>query len=294
MKKLIVFKIIACFFGVLVTIAGLAACNISKKSQELEEENPQMDANNFGPYKSKGLERTGLKDLRVLEAMSRVPRHRFVPADYQKKAYEDSALPIGQGQTISQPYIVALMTQESKVGPGSKVLEIGTGSGYQAAVLAELGAEVYSVEIIPELATKAEKLLKELNYSSVSVRTGDGWEGWPEEAPFDAIIITAASPRIPEKLLSQLAHRGKLVVPIEQKKKYGEQLLVVERDSGDFITRNLGGVKFVPLVGDARMKFEKAITGSDSNLIVENLLENEFVTEGAQSPVNESFGSSKK
>jgi len=202
---------------------------------------------------SKGLERIALKDPAVKAALSRVPRHRFVPADEKSLAYEDRALAIGQGQTISQPYIVALMTEQAGVSKGSKVLEIGTGSGYQAAVLAELGARVFSIELNQELARKAQSLLSDLGYGEeISIRQGDGWNGWKEEGPFDAILVTAASPRIPSRLIEQLANRGRLVVPIEKASEAGERLLVFEKKDNSIISRDLGAVRFVPLLGAAR------------------------------------------
>ena len=212
-----------------------------------------MNQSETGPVVSKGLERIALKDPAVKAALSRVPRHRFVPVPEQAAAYEDRALPIGQGQTISQPYIVALMTEQAGISKGSKVLEIGTGSGYQAAVLAELGARVFSIELNHDLAKKAESLLSDLGYSErVSVRQGDGWDGWKEAGPFDAILVTAASPRVPPRLIEQLANRGRLVVPIEKYPSAGEQLLVFEKKDESIISRDLGAVRFVPLLGIGR------------------------------------------
>jgi protein-L-isoaspartate(D-aspartate) O-methyltransferase len=160
------------------------------------------------------LEGRGLRDPRVLAAMTRVPRHRFVPPQMASRAYGDYPLPIGGGQTISQPYIVALMTEWARVQPGDKVLEVGTGSGYQAAVLAELTDQVFSIEILPDLARKAEERLKSLGYARVRILTGDGYLGWPGEAPFDAILVTAAAPRVPSALAGQLKEGGRLVIPL--------------------------------------------------------------------------------
>ena len=160
------------------------------------------------------LQRRDITDPRVLIAMGTVPRHRFVPGALASQAYGDYPLPIGGGQTISQPYIVALMTQWAEVAPGDKVLEVGTGSGYQAAVLAELTEKVFSIEIRPELARRASALLKEMGYGRVQVRSGDGYRGWPEEAPFDAILVTAAAPRVPPALAAQLKEGGRLVIPL--------------------------------------------------------------------------------
>src|SRR5262249_22819664 len=156
----------------------------------------------------------GIKDPLVLAAMKEVPRHRFMPEALRTQAYADSALPIGRGQTISQPYIVALMTELIQPKRGMKVLEIGTGSGYQAAVLAQCGAEVDTIEIIPELGRRAERTLRDLGYSRVRVRIGDGYHGWPEHAPFDAVILTAAPDQVPQPLLDQLRNGGRLVAPV--------------------------------------------------------------------------------
>ena len=169
-----------------------------------------------------------IDDPRVLEAMRKVPRHRFVPDEHAAHAYLDQPLPIGHDQTISQPYIVALMTQLARPAPGDRVLEVGTGSGYQAAVLAELAAEVFSVEIVTPLATRAALLLRKLGYSNVAVRSGDGYAGWPEHAPFDAIVVTAAPERIPAPLLEQLAPGGRLVIPVGPMHST-QQLRVVEK-----------------------------------------------------------------
>lgn len=215
-----------------------------------------MEKDDFGPFACKGLNRAQLTDNDVLRAMSKVPRHQFVPEAVQNSAYEDRALPIGFGQTISQPFIVALMVQEAHITPGCKVLEIGTGSGYQAAVLAELGARVYTVEFVPGLATRAEEVLRELSKDRVSVRCGDGWKGWPEEAPFDAIIVAAASPSVPPELCRQLAEGGRLILPIELEDEDGERLTLIERHGEEFLHNDLGAVRFVPLRGKARNEGE--------------------------------------
>ena len=178
--------------------------------------------------------------------MNTVPRHLFVPQDYLDQAYEDHPLPIGYGQTISQPYIVALMTEKLKVKRGDKVLEIGTGSGYQAAVLAHLGVEMYSVEIIPELASAADERLKKLGYA-VQVKQGDGYFGWEEYAPYDAIIVTAAPDHVPQPLTKQLKDGGRLVIPIGPQGSW-QTLWQFTRQGDDLSAVNLGGVAFVPLV----------------------------------------------
>ncbi|MBI4704949.1 MAG: protein-L-isoaspartate(D-aspartate) O-methyltransferase [Deltaproteobacteria bacterium] len=188
-------------------------------------------------------------DRRVLEAMRTVPRHRFVPSEQQGEAYDDHPLPIGLGQTISQPYIVALMSQLALVRPGDKVLEIGTGSGYQAAVLAALGAEVYSIEIVEPLARRAAALLAELGYRRVHVRAGDGYLGWPEQAPFDAVLVTAAPPEIPAPLEQQLATGGRLVAPVG---RHAQDLVVVTRTASGYQRRTGIPVRFVPMTGRAQ------------------------------------------
>lgn len=188
----------------------------------------------------------GIVDERVLAAMARVPRHLFVPASAAPFAYADEPLPIGRGQTISQPYIVAYMTEALRIGAGGKVLEIGTGSGYQTAVLAEVAGEVWTVELVEELSLRAEKQLEALGYSGIHFKVGDGSAGWPEAAPFDGIIVTAAAPSIPEALEDQLAPGGRMIVPVGS----GSQELVLVRREGDsFRRKSLIGVRFVPLVG---------------------------------------------
>ena len=188
-----------------------------------------------------------IADARVLAAMEAVPRHRFVPAELLELAYEDRPLPIGHEVTISQPYIVALMSQLADVQPGDRVLEVGTGSGYQAAVLAELGAEVYSIERIEALATQAQNLLLELGYSDVRVRHGDGYAGWPERAPFDAILLTAAPPTIPTALTDQLARGGKLVAPVGAELGW-QELVVIEKTKDGLRRRRVTDVAFVPML----------------------------------------------
>lgn len=191
----------------------------------------------------------GVKDEAVLRAVRTVPRHRFVPEQYLDLAYADHPLPIGYGQTISQPYIVAWMTELLDLQPGDRVLEIGTGSGYQAAVLAELGdIEVYTIEIIPELAESAAQRLMELGYTDVHVRQGDGYYGWAEAAPFDAIIVTAAPDHLPAPLVAQLAEGGSIVIPIGPPGGY-QSLWRFVREQGELVAYNMGGVAFVPFTG---------------------------------------------
>ncbi|MFZ0960278.1 MAG: protein-L-isoaspartate(D-aspartate) O-methyltransferase [Terriglobia bacterium] len=187
----------------------------------------------------------GIRDPRVLEAMRKVPRHRFVPPKMQPSAYEDSALPIGLGQTISQPYVVAFMTEALELQPQDRVLEIGTGSGYQAAVLSVLAREVYSLEILPQLGKEAEARLKEMGYANVRVRIGDGYRGWPEAAPFDAILVTAAPLDVPPALVAQLRPGGRMVVPVG---RYEQDLIRLRRTAKGLERESLLPVRFVPMV----------------------------------------------
>lgn len=189
----------------------------------------------------------GIKDAHVLAAMRKVPRREFVPEDLQAEAYDDGPLPIGYGQTISQPYIVALMSELLRLERGSKVLEIGTGSGYQAAILAEMIDDVYTIEIIEPLALVAADRLKRLGYEKVHVKFGDGFFGWPEEAPFDAIIVTAAADFVPPPLVTQLKPGGRMIIPLGS--PFSQQwLMLVEKDKdGKISTRNVAAVAFVPL-----------------------------------------------
>ena len=185
-----------------------------------------------------------IRDPRVLDAMRKVPRHEFVPASMRGNAYQDFPLAIGAGQTISQPYVVAYMTQSLELKPSHKVLEIGTGSGYQAAVLGELAAQVYTIEIVGELATRATKALADAGYQNVHVRHGDGYAGWPEQAPFDAIMVTAAPDHVPEPLIQQLAPGGRMIIPVGT--QYQELRLIQKTDKG-LIERSRMPVRFVPL-----------------------------------------------
>jgi protein-L-isoaspartate(D-aspartate) O-methyltransferase len=189
-----------------------------------------------------------IEDPRVLEAMGRVPRHLFVPAALRFRAYADHPLPIGSGQTISQPYIVALMTQLAEVEPDDVVLEIGTGSGYQAAVLSEIAKEVYTIEIVPDLAQSAKARLAELGYEDVTVREGDGYVGWKEKAPFDAILVTAAAPEVPAPLVEQLAPGAILVIPVGPQSEVQSLLRIQKAADGTTVTREILPVVFVPLV----------------------------------------------
>lgn len=194
------------------------------------------------------IEARGVRKREVLEVMRLVPRHLFVPADLAAQAYQDHPLPIGYGQTISQPYIVAYMSDLLEVGKGDRVLEIGTGSGYQAAVLSRLAGSVFSIEIVPPLGERAAKLLQSLGYGNVEVRVGNGYLGWPEKGPFDRIILTAAPPEIPKALVEQLKAGGKLVAPVGEV-SWGQDLVVLEKSaSGKVTTRKVLPVRFVPMV----------------------------------------------
>jgi len=191
----------------------------------------------------------GIEDAEVLRAMRAVPRHFFVPESLQSRAYDDGPLPIGHGQTISQPYIVAYMTEVLKVRKGDIVLEIGTGSGYQAAILSPLVRKVYTLEIIPELAVSAKKRLNHLGFANVEVKEGDGYYGWPEKAPFDSIIVTAAAGHIPPALIKQLKNGGRMIIPVGGFFMVQNLVLVSKDRQGEIITRNLLPVRFVPLTG---------------------------------------------
>jgi protein-L-isoaspartate(D-aspartate) O-methyltransferase len=221
---------VAAVFGVKSGAAGSDAYD-SARSKMVEQQMAARD----------------ISDPRVLAAMREVPRHRFVPEREQRYAYADTPLPIGEGQTISQPYIVALMTQLVRPTSADRALEIGTGSGYQAAVLAAVVKHVYSVELEPTLAASAERLLKDLGYTNVTTRTGDGYAGWPEHAPFDIIVVTAAPDHVPQPLLEQLKPGGRMVLPVGPI-SFGQELRLIEKDElGKLRSRNVSSVRFVPL-----------------------------------------------
>jgi len=190
-----------------------------------------------------------IKDDRVLAAMAKVPREEFIPADARADAYEDGPLPIGYGQTISQPYIVAFMTQQLRPQMSDRVLEIGTGSGYQAAILAELVKEVYSVEIVEPLAKGAEATLAHLGYKNIHLKVGDGYKGWPEEAPFDAIIVTCAPDKVPQPLVDQLKDDGRMVIPVGE--RFAQELYLLEKKNGQLKESVTLPVRFVPMAGEA-------------------------------------------
>ncbi|MCA9809505.1 MAG: protein-L-isoaspartate(D-aspartate) O-methyltransferase [Candidatus Dadabacteria bacterium] len=189
----------------------------------------------------------GIRDSAVINAMLRIPRHEFVPPESRESAYGDSPVPIGRGQTISQPYIVALMSEVLRPAPGRKVLEVGTGSGYQTAILAETGAEVYTIEIIPELAERTRRLLEKLGYTDIHFRVGDGYAGWEENAPYDGIIVTAAPGDVPEALVSQLKEGGRMVIPVGGE---NQELLLIEKSEKGVSYRKVTSVRFVPMTGE--------------------------------------------
>lgn len=196
------------------------------------------------------IEAGGVKDAKVLTAMRKVPRHEFVPAAWRSRAYQNGPLPIGENQTISQPYIVAFMTEQLALKPGERVLEIGTGSGYQAAILAELVKDVYTIEIVEPLGKRAAETLKRLGYTGVHVRIGDGYQGWPEAAPFQAIIVTCAPNAVPKPLADQLAEGGRMVIPVGESGDL-QQLVVLRKESGKLVTKRTLPVRFVPMTGEA-------------------------------------------
>lgn len=234
---------------------GTAEGTSSPVIQERESASPTA-ADAFGELRSamvrEGIVGWGITDESVIEVMGEVPRHNFVPEEYLDQAYRNHPLPIGYGQTISQPYIVALMTQELDVERGDKVLEIGTGSGYQAAVLAAMGADVDTIEIIEPLAEAAAMRLQELGYENVQVIHADGYFGWQEHAPFDAIIVTAAPDHVPQPLLDQLKVGGVLVIPVGPVGGYQELWRITREDEETFQSVSLGGVRFVPLTREMR------------------------------------------
>jgi protein-L-isoaspartate(D-aspartate) O-methyltransferase len=193
------------------------------------------------------IEGRGFDDSAVLAAMRTTPRHGFVPDEYVGQAYEDHPLPIGYGQTISQPYVVAIMSAALDVEPGDRVLEVGTGSGYQAAVLADMGLEVYTIEIVPELAAEAAARLVDLGYDEITTLAADGYWGWPEYAPFDAIIVTAAPDHVPQPLVAELAPGGRMVIPVGPVGAIQTLWSFIVDDEGELLAENLGGVSFVPL-----------------------------------------------
>src|SRR5437016_11258378 len=196
----------------------------------------------------------GINDARVLSAMAKVPREEFVTQEARVASYEDGPLQIGYGQTISQPYIVAFMTEQLRPKPSDRVLEVGTGSGYQAAILAELVSEVYSIEIVEPLAKNAEAALQRLGYKNVHVKAGDGYKGWPEHAPFDSIIVTCAPERVPQPLIDQLKEGGRMIIPVGA--KFAQELYLLEKKNGRLEQSAVLPVRFVPMAGEGEEKRE--------------------------------------
>ena len=239
------------------TLWCLSALGVSGCTSERHSQSPRVAAQSATTAKdSFALQREamvdhqvrarGIEDPAVLEAMREVPRHRFVPPPMAHLAYSDQPLPIASDQTISQPYIVAYMTEAADISPNEKVLEIGTGSGYQAAVLGEIAREVYTIEIIPELAEQARRTLAELGYENVHTKTGNGYLGWPEHAPFDAIVVTAAPEAVPEALVNQLAVGGRMVIPVGTT---FQEMMIIERTPQGVVERRTIPVRFVPMTG---------------------------------------------
>jgi protein-L-isoaspartate(D-aspartate) O-methyltransferase len=235
-------------FAVLASFILFMGCTQCTNGERTSESSPRGD---FKAMREKMVETQikarGVKNPRVLSALRKVERHRFVPEEYLNSAYSDQPLPIGEGQTISQPYIVALMTELLELKMDEKVLEIGTGSGYQAAILGELAKEVYTIEIVESLASMAKTRLLELGYQNIKVKAGDGYLGWPEAAPFDAIIVTAAPDHIPKPLIEQLKEGGRMVVPVGT---YAQELKKIVKRSGKIETTDVIPVVFVPMTGD--------------------------------------------
>jgi protein-L-isoaspartate(D-aspartate) O-methyltransferase len=226
----------------IVAALGIASCHRTDPPvADLASERQRMVMEQLMPR--------GIHEERVLAAMSKVPREEFVPQDWRAPSYTDQPLPIGYGQTISQPFIVAFMTEQLRLAPGDRVLEIGTGSGYQAAILAEIGAKVYSIEIIEALAKTAEATLERLGYKNVHVKVGDGYRGWPEHAPFDAVIVTCAPDHVPQPLVDQLKEGGRMIIPVGG---FGDQeLYLLEKKNGQLEQRAVLPVRFVPMAGEA-------------------------------------------
>jgi protein-L-isoaspartate(D-aspartate) O-methyltransferase len=232
--------------SILLMIAGCG----NKSSIPFDNENRK---NSYNLHSHRAMVRLiqayGIKDKRVIKAMATVKRHKYIPKSFRAKyiynPYGDHPCPIGYNQTISQPYIVAYMTEKMALRVGEKVLEIGTGSGYQAAILAEMGAKVYSIEIIPQLAEHAEKILKSEGYANVRVRNGDGYKGWPKYAPYDVVIVTCAPKNIPEKLVRQLKEGGRMIVPVGS---FSQRLMILRKKNGKIIQEKDLPVRFVPMV----------------------------------------------
>ncbi|MGD1151593.1 MAG: protein-L-isoaspartate(D-aspartate) O-methyltransferase [Syntrophales bacterium] len=234
--------------SILIVIAGLSIQSACPQAHAAKFTDNDFQAQRLAMVESQIMER-GIKDRSVIEAMMAVPRHKFVSENYLNRAYDDSPLPIGYGQTISQPYIVAYMTEILNLNKNSRVLEVGTGSGYQAAILSPIVKQVYTIEIIPELAKSAAVRLKDLGYHNIEVAIGDGYYGWNKYAQFDAIIVTAAAGHIPPPLIEQLKNNGRMVIPVGGSFLIQNLILVTKDKDGNVTTRNLIPVRFVPLTG---------------------------------------------
>lgn len=236
---------VVCLIGFVLLLSP--ACSVQSLSEQASGQ--QLSEETFAAQRRKlvqVLKSEGINSTTVLEAMLKVPRHKFVPSAHRARSYENRPLPIGHDQTISQPFIVGYMTEAAEIAPGEKVLEIGTGSGYQAAVLAEVAREVYTIEIISALAERAGNLLRELGYKNVQVKAGNGYLGWPEQAPFDAIVVTAAPDEVPQALVEQLALRGKMVVPVGSA---FQQMVIITKSESGVVERRTIPVRFVPMTG---------------------------------------------
>jgi len=233
---------------ILLSLVGVASV-LAAEPYEQERRELMEEIRRDVQFTSRKTGRARLDD-RVMEVMARVPRHEFVPAEQRRYAYKNRPLPIGYGQTISQPYIVAIMTDLLELGKGDRVLEVGTGSGYQAAVLAEMATDVFTVEIIPELGQEVADRFERLGYEEITTRIGDGYFGWEDHAPFDAIIVTAAAAHIPPPLVRQLKPGGKMVIPVGGPFRVQQLTMVEKSAAGEVTTRQLLPVAFVPLTGD--------------------------------------------
>jgi len=230
-----------------LTLSCLIVCNCCSREKGVRVNNKNLEKKRKAMVFEQ-IEERGIKDKRVLEAMEKVPRHKFVPEKYRPFAYGDYPLPIGEGQTISQPYIVALMTECLALEGDERVLEVGTGSGYQAAILSELAKEVYTIEILEPLAKRADELVQKMGYGNVKVKCGDGYLGWEEYAPFDGIIVTCAPDHIPQPLIDQLAEGGRMVIPVGET-HFPQVLKLIEKREGKVVVQNIVPVQFVPMIG---------------------------------------------
>jgi protein-L-isoaspartate(D-aspartate) O-methyltransferase len=245
MTRTVYAALLLLFLGTLVFDLGSCKAQRAGKNIDFTKARQEMV--------SSQIKARGINDKRVLETMRKVERHLFVPKKMQSLAYTDQPLPIGEGQTISQPYIVAIMTELLNLKGDEKILEIGTGSGYQAAILAELAGEIYTIEIVKPLAKRADSLLAAMGYENITVKHGDGYIGWEEHAPFDRIIITCAPPKVPQPLIEQLADGGRMVVPVGT---FWQELLLIEKEDGELRETSVLPVRFVPMTGEGVKKGE--------------------------------------